>query len=64
MLEGVIRGYSGLQGEHGATRGSKGLPKVIEVTKDYPGLQGVTWGYTWLQGLQGSYRRLVEVTRG
>ena len=51
MLEGVIRGCSGLQGKNGATRGYKGLPEVIEVTKDYPGSQGVTLGHTWLQGV-------------
>ena len=38
------RGYSGLQGVHGATRGYRRLQKSQRITRGYSGLQGVTGG--------------------
>ena len=63
-LQGVIRGYSGLQGAHCATRDYKGLPDVTEVTKDYTGLQGNTRAYRGLQGVSGASKLLHWVTWG
>ena len=53
-IQGVTRGYRGLQG---VTRGDRGLQGV---TRGYKGLQAVTGGDMGLQGITKDYRNFFQ----
>ena len=52
----VNRDYRGLQGVQGVTRGYKGIQRVTRGYREYRGLQGDTEGYKGLQGVTKGYR--------